>query len=36
MPDLREKSEQILREFLEEDVVLRWRSRGDYAEEKCR
>ena len=24
------KAEQILREFLEEDVVLRWRSRGDY------
>jgi len=24
------KAEQILREFLEEDVVLGWRSRGDY------
>jgi len=24
------KVEQIVREFLEEDVVLRWRSRGDY------
>jgi len=24
------KAEQILREFLEEDVVLRWGSRGDY------
>jgi len=30
MPDLRGKAEQILREFLEEDVVLRWRSRGNY------
>jgi len=24
------KAEQILREFLEKDVVLTWRSRGDY------
>jgi len=24
------KAEQILREFLEEDMVLRWRSRRDY------
>jgi len=25
------KAEQILREFLEEDVVLMWRSRRDYS-----
>jgi len=30
MPRLRGKVEQTLREFLEEDMVLRWRSRGDY------
>ena len=30
MLELRGKAEQILREFLEEDMVLTWRSRGDY------